>query len=75
MCPSQGQVEGSIPSSRSDFYAGVAQLVEQSFRKAGVGSSTLPFGSEFSFLDRRETKQILGGKKEKCYTLIHYGRI
>lgn len=29
----------------SAFSAGVAQLVEQGFRKAGVGSSTLPFGS------------------------------
>lgn len=48
MCPSQGYVEGSIPSSRSVivyFIAEVAQLVEHSFRKAGVGSSTLPFGS------------------------------
>ena len=44
MCPSQGYVEGSIPSSRSK--AEVAQLVEHGFRKARVGSSTLPFGSD-----------------------------
>ena len=34
-----------FPLAALVFYAGVAQLVEQSFRKAGVGSSTLPFGS------------------------------
>lgn len=45
MCPSQGYVEGPIPSSRSEINAGVAQLVERSFRKAEVGSSILPSGS------------------------------
>lgn len=66
MCPSQGYVEGSIPSSRS--LAEVAQLVEHSFRKAGVGSSTLPFGSDIikqfmaefkrSRLNRKNNDQI-----------------
>lgn len=46
--PSQGLVEGSIPSSRSAVMlelAEVAQMVEQGFRKAKVGSPILPFGS------------------------------
>ncbi len=44
MNPSQGLVEGPIPSSRSE--AEVAQKVEQGFRKAKVGSPILPFGSK-----------------------------
>lgn len=44
MNPSQGLVEGPIPSSRSE--AEVAQMVEQGFRKAKVGSPILPFGSK-----------------------------
>ena len=48
MNPSQGLVEGPIPSSRSGNrvkLARVAQLAEQDFRKVKVGSSILPSGS------------------------------